>query len=193
MKDLRIRLTFLEPMLGTVPKDKQVYSTYIASKAEPEISEGEVETVPVSEEKNWTGFHEDDGPFIYNYMIKGHFKAQCSALRKSSKSASSKLSAHLKVINQLVFIFPRKIYLNLNGGELGVLERPLRAATAKGERITVTRSDTCPAGSSIEFDVKLFDGGATKKQVFEWLDHGQFYGLGQWRNAGYGSYSYEVL
>jgi hypothetical protein len=32
----------------------------------------------------------------------------------------------------------------------------------------------------------------TKAVLKEWLDYGALRGLGQWRNAGYGAFTYEV-
>jgi len=193
MKTYQVGITFIEPILGTVPKDKEIYTNYIASKAKPEVdTEDEVETVPADEElSNWTGFHLVDGnPVLYNYVIKGFFKDACSMLRRVSGTGSSKLTAFKKVIDGLVFVTPRRIPIE-NFNEIGILERPLRAQTPKGERVALTRSDICPAGSMIIFTVELM-AGVTEKLLKEWLDYGFKRGLGQWRNAGYGSFTYEI-
>jgi hypothetical protein len=199
-----IELTFKEPMLGTVPKDKELYKNYIASKAPvAENGDEEVETVQEMEEKGWTGFHclPDGSPFIYDYMIKGFFKAACSMLsrvsgkrvkgqERVSKNHSSALKAFKKVIDGLVFIEPRQIPIEING-EMGVLERPLRAMTAQGERVALSRSDTVPAGSKIRFKVRVL-GEVSQALLEEWLDYGQYNGLGQWRNASYGSFTFTL-
>ena len=193
MKTYEIELTFLEAMLGTVPKNKEIYDTYIRSKAPSnDDTEDELDSVEDIEERNWTGFHmEDDKPFIYNYMMKGFFKAACGALRRVPGTGSNKLTAFKKVIDGLVFIQPRKIFIDFNCGEMDVLERPLRASTPKGERVTLTRSDTVPVGSTVKLQVNIL-GGVSKKLLTEWLDYGQFSGLGQWRNAEYGRFSYKM-
>jgi hypothetical protein len=194
MKRYHVKLSFLEPILGTAPKDKEVYATYIASKdlSREELGE-ELETVAEVEEKGWTGFHEREGkPFLFNYMIKGFFKDACGALRRCPGMESKKLTAYRKVIDTLVFIRPREIPLMLpDGMEMGILERPLRAQTAQGERIALARSDTCPAGTTIEFDV-LVQGAVSPDLLNEWFDYGQWRGLGQWRNADWGSFTYEL-
>lgn len=79
-----------------------------------------------------------------------------------------------------------------NGGELGVLERPLRAATAQGERVTLARSDTVPAGSTLVFTINVLGGSISEELLREWLDYGENRGLGQWRNAGYGRFGYTL-
>jgi len=195
MDKYHVKLTFDEPILGTVPKDPEIYSSYIAGKAAPPLDESklneELETVEHVEEKGWTGFHKkDDSPILYDYVIKGFFKDACSMLRRVTGSSSSKMKAHKKIIDGLVFVEPRQIPITVNG-EVEVLERPLRAQTAQGERIALARSDTCPAGSTIEFDVVIL-GGVSQGVLTDWLDYGSMRGLGQWRNAGYGKFRYTI-
>lgn len=194
MSKYRIKITFIEPLLGTVSKDPEVYAAYIASKAaltDEELAE-ELETVEKVEEKGWTGFHQVDGkPILYNYVIKGFFKDACGMLRRVRGTQSAKLRAYKKVIDGLIFVSPRRIPINLNGHEMGILERPLRASTAQGERIALARSDTCPPGTMIEFEIEVL-GGLSEETLREWLNYGKLRGLGQWRNAGYGSFTYEM-
>lgn len=189
-----VKLTLVEPMLGTVTKDPAIYEAYIASKAaltDDELAE-ELATVEKVEERGWTGFHQLDGePVIYNYMVRGFLKAACGALRRVDGTLSSKVRAYKKIIDGLVFIKPRRIPLNLNGGEMGVLERPLRAQTARGERIALARSDTVPAGTTLEFTIEVL-GVVSEEQLREWLSYGVRVGLGQWRSASWGSFSYQM-
>jgi len=177
MEIYNIKLTFLEPILGTVPKDPEIYKNYIADKAalDNEQLAEELATVERIEEKGWTGFHKlNSVPVIYNYAIKGFFKDACSMLTRTKDSESGKVRAFKKIIDGLVFIEPRQIPLVLpNGDKMGVLERPLRAQTAQGERITLARSDTCPTGTTMEFTVKIL-GQVGEKLLREWLDYGQF-------------------
>jgi len=193
----QIKLTFTEPLLGTVTKDPEVYAAYIASKAaltDEQLAE-ELATVENIEEKGWTGFHMLDGkPILYDYVIKGFFKDACGMLRRVKGSESSKLRAYKKEIDGLVFPTPRQIPLILaDGAELGILERPLRAQTAQGERIALARSDTCPPGTTITFTLDVLGGGIDGKLLTEWFDYGAKRGLGQWRNAGYGRFEWEEL
>ena len=195
MNTYGIKLTFTERILGTVPKDKEVYAAYIATRIalDDEVVAAELATVESVEEKGWTGFHQNGkGAFLYDYMIKGFFKDACGMLRRVPGTGSKKLTAYKKVIDGLVFVEPREIVLTLpEGAETSVLERPLRAQTAQGERVALARSDTCPAGTSIEFKVLVL-GGVSEKLLLEWLEYGQLRGLGQWRNAGYGQFTYEM-
>lgn len=198
MLTYKIKITFQEPLLGAVPKDPDVYADYIASKAaltDKELAD-ELATVERVEEKGWTGFHRlaDGTPFLMNYVIKGFFKDACGTLRRATGTQSAKLKAYKKEIDGLVFVKPRQIPVHINGGKMSVLERPLRASTAQGDRVALARSDTCPAGSQIEFTLEVWEGGGvTEKLLREWLDYGQYRGLGQWRNADYGSFTYEII
>ena len=197
METYEIELVLIEEMLGTVPKDKEIYKNFIASKApKPEEAEIEIETI-MEEEKGWTGFHTVNGkPIIYDYVLKGFFKDACSMLtrvdkKNKQKNLSCQLRAFKKVIDGLVFIKPRKISIDLCGGEIGVNERPLRVPTPQGERVCLVRSDTVPAGSKLNFKI-IIPGEVTEELLREWLDYGQLRGLGQWRNGGFGSFNYTM-
>ena len=194
MDKYHVTLTFTEPLLGTVALNKELYGDYIASKApEGTDTSDELETVEEMVEKGTTGFHRlDDGtPILYDYVIKGFFKDACGMLARAPESGSKKLRAYRKVIDGLVFVAPRRIPIALNGGEIGILERPLRASTPQGERVALARSETAPEGSSIAFDVLIL-GQVTENLLREWLEYGALRGLGQWRNASYGRFVHEL-
>ena len=195
METYQIDLQLTEPVLGTVPKDREIYKNYVAGKmpiSDDELAD-ELETIDEVEEKGWTGFHMRDGsPVVMDYVIKGFLKDACSMLRRVSGTKSSKLTAYRKIIDGLVFASPREIRIHLpDGVVMGVSERPLRAQTAQGERVTLARSDTCPAGSRIGFTLTVL-GGVSEALLCEWLEYGELRGLGQWRNAGYGTFTCEM-
>jgi len=139
-KQYRVRCTFHEPVLGTAPKNKEVYAKYIQSKAldlvqktevagvdagaqaalattAEEIDE-EVNTVPTAEDienKGWTGFHEDEGGvFLYNYVIKGFCKEAASTMNRLPETETKKIKAFLKTIDALLFVKPRRIHILFN-------------------------------------------------------------------------------
>lgn len=195
MDQYKVRLTFAEPLLGTTPLEPEVYSKWVSDQAAPQAEEEELETLPELDdllEAGTTGFHREDGrPFLYDYVIKGFFKDACGMLRRVPDTLSSKIRAYKKIIDGLIFPSPRRILIDLNGGEMGILERPLRAQTARGERVALARSETCPPGSTIEFDLLIL-GQVKEVQLREWLEYGTLRGLGQWRNSGAGRFTYEL-
>jgi hypothetical protein len=194
-----VTLTFIEELLGATPKNRKIWAGNIGDKADitEEQYDEELSTVPDNgngDNKGWTGFHVDEEGnfFLYDYVIKGFFKDACSMLRRSSSTLSSKLSAHKKIVDGLVMIVPRRLTLHLPpGGEMGTLERPLRAQTAQGERVAIAKSDTFPPGSQVSFEIAVL-GKVAEKQLREWLDYGYWRGLCQWRNGGYGRFTYEM-
>ena len=197
MKSMHVKLTFVEPVLGSSPNSQEVLRKYIASKSEnPSKMEEEADAIKEEDEEETvtrTVFPRlDDGtPFLWDYQVKGFFKSACQALNMASPS--TKLSAFKKKIDLLVFVDERKSpYILPEDSEMGILTRPLRAATAKGERIALAESEMIPAGTTVEFTITTLEDDLLKR-VKDWLDYGRFNGLGQWRNAKYGSFTWELV
>lgn len=190
---MKVRITFTEELLGSQPSDPGVHSKYIASKA-PDAATLEEEVAAIGpegvERAAMTIFPREEGkPFVYDYQLKGFFKDSCSALARVESTRSSKVKAFRKVIDGLVFVAPRKMFINVVG-TIGNCQRPLRAETAQGPRVALANSETIPAGSFFEAEIKLLDP-AHEKLVREWLDYGALRGLGQWRNSGKGRFTWE--
>lgn len=198
MKELKVRVTYIEELLGTASANPEIHSEFIASKAPDAPSrEEEVASLGVEEvtEKAMTVFPRlDDGtPFTWDYQWKGFFKDSCGMLRRGTGFKSCKLTAFKKVIDGLIFIKPRKVILTLpEGGKIGECQRPLRASTAQGERIALAHSETVPIGTTQEFTVTVLKDDLLPL-VREWLDYGILHGTGQWRNSGAGRFYWEEL
>ena len=147
MKEMKVRLTFIEEILGTASNDKELHAEYIASKAPDAISKKEeIEAIGVEGviEKGKTVFPKDEigNPFIYDYQIKGFFKNAAKAFNYVKK-----LAAYKTKIDNLIFVNERKILLQIpEGKEMGNCQRPLRAQTPQGERVALANSDSCPEG-----------------------------------------------
>lgn len=196
MKELKVRVTFLEEILGTASNDPEIHAEFIASKSPDALTrEEEVAAVGVDEviEKSKTVFPRDtDGnPIMWDYQVKGFFKDSCGMLRKVTGSVSSKIKAYKKEIDGLIFVKERMIKINFDG-KIGSCQRPLRAQTAQGERISLANSETIPAGCYIDFTVCCLCD-AHINAVREWLDYGELRGMGQWRNSGKGRFKWEEL
>lgn len=194
MKELKVEITFTEMILGTSSGNPEIHREFIASKAPDAPSkEEEVAALGVDEveKKEMTIFPklEDGTPFVWDYQIRGFFKAACGMMKNVTGSESSKIKAYKKYIDGLVFVNERKIPLEL-AGEMGQLQRPLRGQTAQGERISLANSETCPAGTKLTFTVRVLKDDLMKA-VIEWLDYGHYNGLGQWRNSGMGRFSWK--
>lgn len=193
MKELRIRLTFIDDLLGTMPGNRDIFTDFVAKKAET-VNE-EAEAIPVDEalEKGTTVFPRtaDDKPFIYDYQLRGYFKESCKFLKKVEGTKSSKEKAYKQKIDGLIFVKDRQNVINTDK-EIGICERPLRASTPQGERISLSRSESIAEGATMEFTVVCMVDSDIEL-VKEWLDYGRFHGTGQWRNSGKGRFTWEEV
>lgn len=195
MERIKVRLTFTEGILGTSPANEEIYRDFIGSKAPDATTvDEEVEALGADAvaEKAATVFPRtvEGVPFLYDYQVKGFFKDTCGGLRKVKGTESSKIKAYKKEIDKLIFPEPRIIPFE-NVSEVRWLQRPLRAQTMQGERISLAMSEEIPAGATITLDIVML--GDHRDAVMEWLDYGKYSGIGQWRNSGKGRFVYEVL
>jgi hypothetical protein len=202
LEKIEIKLELIEPILGSCPKNKDVYESYIVEKMRKDVDNEkldvkelkkrgveELETIQETEEKGWTGFHCDsEGIFIYDYVIRGMLKNAGKALKYETeiKNSASK-------IDQYVFVFPRVIHFKNSGKFVkephGTLERPLRAMTMQGPRVTLAKSDMLNSGVTLEFNIKLVPNpDITVKKIQELFEYGELCGLGQFRNGSYGRF-----
>ncbi len=185
-----LKVMFTEPILGTQPqKDVATEFTQDKARAKGIPVEDEEETLPEMLEKGTTAFHRLDGqPIYYDYMVKGFLKEAGLVF-----NGTHGVRALRSKIDNLVFVLPRRIPLQLPlGSEASFLERPLRALTAQGPRVSLARSETLPAGTSFACMVQVLGGPISEPVLRELLDYGQFKGFGQWRNAGFGRFTYEL-
>ena len=194
--EMRVRLTFINPILGSANSNKDIHSDFIASKApDAKSMEEEIEAIGVEgvEAKAMTVFPrmEDGTPHLWNYQIRGFFKHACGMLRNADGTESSKIKAYKKFIDGLVFVEERKIPLVFEG-EVQNLQRPLRASTMQGERVALATSEMLPAGTMCEFTIKTLKADLLPT-IKEWLDYGALNGLGQWHNSGAGAFEWEEI
>lgn len=202
MKKVKYRITLTEEMLGCKPSSAQVFTDFIAVKKEDAKPSDEIDAAERVEkeieqlEKGMTVFHRsDDGkkPIMWNYEWKGFLKDSIKSLRRDPESASAKVKAYKSVVDGCVFVEPRKIEMTIpDGGAIGICERPLRAQTMQGERIALAKSETVPAGTTMEITVLILSPDF-EKVVDECMVYGSLHGIGQWRNSGKGTFTFEKL
>lgn len=195
MNKINVKITFTESILGTCAANGDIYRDFIGSKS-PDAStiEDEVEALGADAvaEKGMTVFPRVDGvPFLYDYQIKGFFKDTCGGLRKVKGTASEKIKSYKKEIDKLIFPKPRRILFE-NYREIGECQRPLRAQTPQGERVSLAMSEEIPAGATLTFTIECFTDELAAA-VREWLDYGEYSGIGQWRNSGKGRFVWEEI
>jgi len=205
---VRARIHFIEDILGTASANKELHSEYIASKA-PDAKKREEEVaaigVEAATEKAMTIFprNTEGQKILWAYQVKGFLKAAQKTLNMLHvKGEPEYLPNYKSKIDNLVFV--KAVTDSWKDRDHGIVihepegvkaedcERPLRAETAQGPRVTLAHSETCPAGSVIEVDIMSLDD-KLEANIVEWLNAGMLYGIGQWRNSGKGRFLWEEL
>lgn len=207
----RYRITLITPMLGTVPKSREVYDEFIAQRdldrgATPEQTAESSETTPglteaqQAEDKpspvGKTGFPTDaKGIFLFDNQVRGLVREAGNVLsyQLDIKNLRSK-------ITQLVFLGPRRIRM-FNEDKKQITEpnsvntRPIRVVTMQGPRTSIVQSDQVDEGTYFEIEIKILENkdGIDFDTVEELLSYGELQGLLQFRTGGFGRFTYEMV
>ncbi len=173
---------------------------YTAEELEKRIEEEKASVQDIAE-RGWTGFLTDaDGPFILPHMIRGFLDSAASAMKEYGqiKQLASKVKKGVFVVTSKIRLPKVDKTMEIDPGEFPQIiqteygpacERALRAATAQGPRVTVTKSDVVLAGAKLEFELHILrNTQMTPAIVRELLNYGRYQGLGQWRSGGWGSF-----
>lgn len=194
------RIIGLTPILGSLPASKAIRTQFIINKAPTDARRKEEEADGVDmDEKGLTVFPRDSQEqlCLMDYQVKGFLKSALLTLRHQLGIASAKAKADV-----YLFVEPRYIPIRRHGqpvlDEDEVLERPLRAQTMQGERVSLAASEMLQDPWEIELEITLLpNDGTAKSRPLTWeavetaLNYGAYHGLGQWRNAGYGRFRWE--
>lgn len=183
-----LNVVFITPVLGSQPT-VNVASEFIAKRAGLEdLPEDEARMLPEELQRGTTVFHRsaDGTPCLIDYQIKGFLKEAGSVFngKLGVKNLRSK-------IDNYVFITPRIIHLE-PAGEMTYLERPLRAMTMQGPRVSLARSEMLPETTSFKCHVRIIESEVSLGLLCALLDYGAMKGLGQWRNGSYGQFEYKI-
>lgn len=211
------RLTGITNLLGSNPANPKIHSEFVAAKAasiekalqetamlpsEEELREKLEEKLAQVKTMGLTVFlrdGDDSHLVIGNHVVKGFFKAALLTLKDQLKVAAPKSK-----IDNFVFILPTYLPLMRDGKAITepncYNERSLRAETMQGPRVSLASSEQINAPWYVDVDIRLIENeGSTKSKPVTWetietlLSYGEFKGLGQWRNAGNGSFTWERI
>lgn len=195
-----------EQLLGSAPGDPEIYTKFIAAKApDPEAAKEEAEDLPSGEDMQdkITVFRRNGRGEIClpAYVIKGFFKGAADTMKDTIgiRGAKGKL-------DNLLFVEPRPLIRfwdykdRLYTEPDGVCERTLRADTMRGPRTALAASEFLDAGWQLCFALTILENSKTAKSkevsfdVIETaLNYGKWKGLGQWRNAGNGTFEWKEI
>jgi hypothetical protein len=198
MKTLKIKIKFIEELLGGCPSEKSIYREYIASKAPDAPSkEDEIQHIGVEEtaKKGTTIFlkRKDGTPCLSNHTWIGYFKEKVKYIRQEDGSKCKKFTAYKTKIDGNFSILPRFVNLSLpEGKDIELCERTLRADTPQGPIVSLTASEAAPYGTTCSFNL-MIGSNEFLPYVIECLDKGFFSGTGQWRSGGKGRFVYEMI
>lgn len=217
------RITMLDDLIGTMPKDPDIFETFLLKKMEEEknekpampkskIEETKIEELvtlpktnqPIDEmplntvdEKGITGFHSDEnGLFIYNYVFRGFLKNASNVLKTQADVAVKNFKSK---VENYVFIAPRRLYLMRDGKHIKSIDghyiRPILANDRfGGKRVFIGKSEKVKAGCQIDVTINIVVQSDFGFQHLEnIMEYGRFCGLGQARNNSYGTFSFEPI
>lgn len=203
MEKRTYRLHGTTKILGAQAANPKVHSEFIAAKA-AKLAKGEEQTAMLPEEnletKGLTVFLRDDGVLcLADYVIKGFLKEALGVIKSQVKIGSPATK-----VDNFVFVEPDYIHFTRGGKPVTdadeIFERPLRAMTMQGPRVSVSASEIIRPGWEIEFTLALIDNEKTAKSVAltwnvieEALNYGAYKGLGQWRNGQNGHFTWEQV
>lgn len=196
----RVRFTLTEEMLGTKPANPKIFDGFVASKCpDDDLRKQELDSAESREEAGTTIFAKVDGVLgMYDYQIKGFLKEAAGAVNRYDpefRGDLEKLAAFKTKITQLIHVTPRFIPIVFPEGapkEVGICQRSIKCETAQGPRVALGKSETVPAGSYVEFDIKILSS-ELKKYLTVWMSHGEMVGLGQWRSGGKGRFTVTII
>ncbi len=200
---MKVKITFIEGLLGTASANPEIHQEFIASKsADKDKAKQEAAALRAEEimEKSVTVFPrtEDGKPMLWDYQFKGFLKETLGILldfcEPDCKIGKAKLSrwTYKKIVDNAVMVSPRVIPLELpDGTEITLCTRPLRADTMRGERVALATSEQVPAGTVCFVEINTLDK-KLDELMQKCLDYGVNKGVGQWRNSGRGRFRWEV-
>lgn len=148
-------------------------------------------------------FRDEEGmPCIGDHMIKGFLKASAEAIARtlprkngtvlnSASYTESLINQHVTVSDEFVS-FDQDIVKNEDGTP-NFKQRSLRAMTAQGPRVSLAKSERVASGAKIKFDLMVLqNSGITEEVLRKLFSYGELSGIGQWRNARYGAFKFEL-
>lgn len=204
MKKMNLKIEMTTEMLGTWPGNPDVAKDFIMSKNPNGVAEDEttaVEDMEETLEKAKTVFLKENGkPYIMDYMLKGFLKSAALTMIDNKTYSAEELKAinltkysYKRTIDGQIFFNPRKIFLNLpDGGQITDFQRTIRVEGPRGERVALACSEMVPIGTWFECQMTYLDE-RLEKILKDFLDYGQYRGLGQFRNGGFGQFKYTIL
>jgi hypothetical protein len=199
------KITLIEPILGSLPSQRQVYQDLVAARApEPDVEGAEeAAMLPEGADERTTVFlrNQDGWCSILDYQFFGFLKeagntlkdiVQHEAMVKRTKTTKQGIAALRNKLTRFLFCGPRIIPLQKEPN--GIFRRPLRRITKEGPMSCIATSEIINAGVSFDVWIGLLPHGEVQWGVVEQLlEYGQIKGLGQFRGGGFGRFAFDLV
>jgi hypothetical protein len=202
MSKLKFKIKLAQEILGSCNANPDLHREQVAGRSkDAEKVKEEMAHLPAEEllDKATTVFSRDDdgSPIIWDFQIRGQLKEALGVLLdlpdwKETSVGKTKISkyTHKRIVDNFIFVTPRRIKL-CEPTTLATFTRPLRGQTMQGERVALVTSEVVPAS---EFTIEVHTlHPVLDDLVRKCLAYGQWKGLGQFRNGGYGRFHAEEL
>jgi len=186
----KVEIELLSPMLGTTPKNPEIYKNFIESKKPVTTTESESDHIEIAEGKGWLGFQKDEqGLFLYDYMIKGFLKSAANVIRENQD-----LTAVRKHVVDFINVEPRRIYFTPTIMEpQDVIEQAITGWTPSGKITALQRCDVINEGAKFTCTLKVLKNKVVDENILkDLLSYGEWQGLLKFRQGGFGKFKYTL-
>lgn len=172
------------------------------------------ETLPMPDGESplrHTGFPADErGLFLWDYQIRQMIKSVAQTLGLKVRGKRAAEASAVSDIQKLLWVYddmpirdgrdafaPKKLRLRRDGRPIPtpdrMMERPLRAQTMQGPRVSIAVSEALDPPVELAFRIGLVRGcRITEEHLHDILSYGALEGLGQWRSGGWGRFTYDL-
>jgi len=198
----KVKLEFVKPVVGGLPKNPNVIDAWINSRLPPEeapaMAEKIKDEVNASEEadKKWVGFKEDDkGIYLEDRNIKAMLREAATTLQLLSGKGSV---ARKQAFQHALTIEPYRIHFMRNGKTIKEpdeqQERTIHVMTRLGPRDSLKREDVINPPATMEFEMKIViprehkHAMLSESDLRDMLEVGQDIGLGGSRSQQFGKF-----
>lgn len=208
---MKIEIEFVEKCLSTKPENLETLGLAVTTKApddekateEQEAAQAAADEVDEEQPPRYCIFHrKDDGELmLWDYQVKGFIKEAADILRQASsqvnektgKKSSGMWGTARKKVDNFVFVFPRKISLGKHEPD-GIYTRTVIGQTPKGQRVSIARSEYVSPGTKFQVEISVLPGAPFSTDMLRMcLNYGVLKGIGQWRNAGWGRFTWKEI
>jgi hypothetical protein len=222
MINYKIKLNFIRKILGSQPANEDLKKSYITKKMmtgktgmSAEIAMDKVEdeisnlnnderiknVIEEIDSKSLTVFFRDKEKRIgiSDIQLRGFIKDNFAFVGRNSKWITKRkgedffTDAPFRDFIGSRIMFKQDLFpFEIQPEKIEIFQRPIRVQTMLGPRVSITASESIEPPNSITIEFATTDD-IKEEWIPKIFDRGIFRGLGQFSNAQFGSFQYEIL